>query len=264
MSMTNSFGLYNSDFSAVKFGFLNEVGFVAISPVFDKFRGKKPKKGMSMYDHDNRALFYLRQDEVAKLLMNWDKIASGEKTQEVVVDGGANNMTTKLTIGCGVFELDETAKGNKKKAAPFQIAIEKFDEYDPQADNEALESFIFQAKDEEREIALYLFKKWLDVMMNFVISGIARHISSYSTEDSGGKSGGFNKFNNARNNKPRFSRSSSTDSEDSADEEDESESSSPRSSFSRKRRFEGKSSPKRNISEDDTFADDDDIEKLDE
>ena len=37
-----------------------------------------------------------------------------KKVQEIVVNGGMNNMTSKLTVGCGVFELDKPLKGMKE------------------------------------------------------------------------------------------------------------------------------------------------------
>jgi hypothetical protein len=255
MAMTNSFRFYNSEYSAITLGFMNEIGFLAISPVNEKYRGRKPKKGMSMYDHENRALFYLRQDEIANLIMEWDKIVSGEKHQEIVVDGGANNMTSRLTIGCGVFD---TSDGDKKKAAksPFQIVIEKFDEYDPQSDNEALETYFFQAKDEEKETILFLFKQWLNVTISLAVSGFGRHIIGLMNDDEKNQgSGRFNKFG-GNNRKPKFSRTSSTSGDDGDDVEDFDEDSDDSSS---KRTFRRKPSGKRPpVSKDDTFDDDDD------
>ena len=105
-------------------------------------------------------------------------------------------------------------------------------------------------------------------MMNFILSGVARHISSYSADD-GGNRGGYNKFNGAPR-KPKFSRSPSTSHADVDDDDagggddnddDGGESSSPREVFQQKTVDLKKAVVLRrsSSSEDETFADDDNV-----
>ena len=267
---TDSFSMYNTNFSNVRLGFINERGFISISPVFEKFKGRKPKKGMTMYDRDNSAFFYMRTEELLNLYSKWKDIKEGGEPFELVVDGGNNKMTQKLIVGVNVFDLsEETSKKSKQPA--LQIFIQKFDEYDAGSDEESepLESFVYESGNGEFSMNLLMFETWLEIMVKFVSSGLVTHIAKL-------KDSGFNRFNRdgASSRGGRFQRgpSSHEDDDDFGDDDtpkrrrasgsrfdddaDDDDDRSSRPSIKGGGRFQRRPSAKNRAGDDDAFEDD--------
>ena len=205
MAFTNGFSFFNTNYSNLKLCYFNQIGCIEIANVFDKFRGKKPKKGMVMYDYDNKGKFWLHIEDVLAISQNWEALVNGEYDFEKISEGGTREMTTKLTIGRGLYQVGEEKV--KKSKAPFQISIESYDEYDE--NSEPINSYIYSSADSDTE--LKIFKIYIDVLLQFVMSGIANHIASCSLQNNDRNGGGeYNKFSRT----PRYSRNNKNDDDD--------------------------------------------------
>jgi hypothetical protein len=151
--------LYNNNLSACKFGYVNFAGFIKISPVLDEQRGKKARRGTSMYDYDSGIIISFNAAELAEMLGSFDQLASGKKAG-ISFSHKSGNSVKNFVIGKNIDEQD----GNN-----FQIYLAEFDRDDPDGEPIADVWFEVNLDEEGADAALILIKNWiksaLDVTM---------------------------------------------------------------------------------------------------
>jgi hypothetical protein len=86
---------YERQFTAMSFTFVNGSGLITLSPIFDEFVGKEPKKGDNVYDHDEKMNFLVDAQTALRLKRGVIALRDNDELKNFVMTfGGEKNRRT--------------------------------------------------------------------------------------------------------------------------------------------------------------------------
>ena len=155
---------YDRFFSALSYVFVNNAALIECSSIKKEFIGKEPKKGDSVYDHENADNFLINAEEAIAIreAFSFFDIYSdtiGEEDTTLELASGSDKFSKSIKIAApGAITL------NKKKHADFVIKLSKTDDGDVKSVYHIFNSTTITINGESRvaHTGLALFLRFLD------------------------------------------------------------------------------------------------------
>jgi hypothetical protein len=89
---------YERNFSAMSFTMVNGSGLITLSPIFDEFVGKEPKKGDSVYDHEEKMNFLIEPQAAIQLRNGIRMLQEQDELKSFGLQFGSEKTRSTLTI----------------------------------------------------------------------------------------------------------------------------------------------------------------------
>jgi hypothetical protein len=104
---------YERQFTAMSFTFVNGSGLITLSPIFDEFVGKEPKKGDNVYDHDEKMNFLIDAQTALRLKRGITSLRDNDELKNFAMSfGGEKNRRTLALFKPKTLKLQGTNYDN--------------------------------------------------------------------------------------------------------------------------------------------------------
>jgi len=86
---------YERAFTAMSFTLVNGNGLLVLSPIFDEFIGKDPKKGDNVYDYDSKMNFSIDAQAAIALRKGVESLMENDELTQLLMQFGAKRRAVR-------------------------------------------------------------------------------------------------------------------------------------------------------------------------
>jgi hypothetical protein len=223
---------FNNQVGALEMGFIsgayNNTAYIKVSNVLEEVKGKKAKKGQTMFDYDKSLIFNLSTPELIILKKGLDMIDDGEIESIDPLEHKYGESIKKLTIG---KKLDGESEN-------IQIYVEELERDDPES--EPINSTWFEFGSERKlskkitiNAEIEVFKKWLEYALAYSLNVVNSAVCN-SFKSSGNY--GNNRDDRDDERRPSSKKSRRRDDDEEGDDREDDEDAPPKGGSSRRRK----------------------------